>query len=64
MRMRTSYVLVTALLAAGIASNAQAQSGPATRSACNLSYASGVVQERLVSGQRQRALQAVRAAGL
>jgi polyhydroxybutyrate depolymerase len=53
--MRTSYVLVTALLAAGIASNAQAQSGPATRSACNLSYASGVVQERLVSGQRQRA---------
>lgn len=55
MRMRTSYVLVAAFLAAGIASTAQAQSGPATRSACNLSHASGVVQERLVSGQRQRA---------
>jgi polyhydroxybutyrate depolymerase len=55
MRMRTSYVLVAAFLAAGIASTAQAQSGPATRSACNLSHASGVVQERLASGQRQRA---------
>jgi polyhydroxybutyrate depolymerase len=49
-------VLAAALLAAGIASTAQAQqSGPTTRSACNLSHPSGVVQERLVSGQRQRA---------
>ena len=55
MTMRTSSVLVAALLAAGTASNAQAQSAPATRSACNLSHASGVVQERLVSGRRQRA---------
>ena len=55
MRMRTSHVLVAAFLAAGIASTAEAQSGPATRAACNLSHASGVVQERLVSGQRQRA---------
>ena len=55
MRMRTSYVVVAAFLAVGIASTAQAQSAPATRAACNLSHASGVVQERLVSGQRQRA---------
>ena len=55
MRIHTSYVLVAAFLAAGIASTVQAQSGPPTRSACNLSHASGVVQERLVSGQRQRA---------
>jgi polyhydroxybutyrate depolymerase len=55
MRMRTAFVLVAAFLAAGIASPAQAPSGPTTRSACNLAHASGIVQERLVSGQRQRA---------
>jgi polyhydroxybutyrate depolymerase len=53
--MRTSSVLVVLFVAAGIASTAQAQNGPAARSACNLSHASGVVQERLVSGERQRA---------
>ena len=55
MRMPRSYVFVAAFLAAGIASSAQAQSGPATSTACNLSHASGVVQGQLVSGQRQRA---------
>ena len=55
MRMHTSYVFVAAFLAAGIASTAQAQGGPATRPACNLSHASGVAQQQLVSGQRQRA---------
>jgi polyhydroxybutyrate depolymerase len=53
--MRTSEVFVAAILATGIASTAQAQGGPATRAACNLSHASGVVQERLLSGQRPRA---------
>jgi polyhydroxybutyrate depolymerase len=55
MRMRRSYLLVAAFLAAGTASPAEAQGGQSTRSACNLSHASGVVQQRLVSGQRQRA---------
>ena len=55
MKTPTSLALVATFLAAGIASTAQAQTGPATRSACNLSHASGVVQERLVSGQRPRA---------
>jgi polyhydroxybutyrate depolymerase len=51
MRIRPLYVLVAAFLAAGIASTAHAQTG----SACNLSHASGVFEERLASGQRQRA---------
>ena len=54
MRMRTSHLVAAAVLAVAIAPNAQAQNGAATRTACNLPHASGVVQERLVSGQRQR----------
>jgi polyhydroxybutyrate depolymerase len=54
MKTPTSCVLQAALLAAGLASNAQAQSGPASSSTCSLSHAPGVAQERLVSGQRQR----------
>lgn len=52
--MRTSSIVVFTLLVAGTASTAQAQSGAAARSACNLSHTPGVVQERLESGQRQR----------
>ena len=55
MNMRAVCVVVAAILAVGISSNAQAQGSPATRSSCNLPHASGVVQERLVSGQRPRA---------
>jgi polyhydroxybutyrate depolymerase len=55
MRMPTSCVVATVFLVAGVASNAQAQTAPATRSACSLAHASGVVQQQLVSGQRQRA---------
>src|SRR5262245_248929 len=54
MSMPTSSVLVALYLVAGIASTAQAQGGAAARSACTLSHASGVVQERLMSGQRPR----------
>jgi polyhydroxybutyrate depolymerase len=55
MKRRTSHVFAAACLFAGLASTAQAQSAPAVGLACNLSHASGVVQEQLVSGQRQRA---------
>jgi polyhydroxybutyrate depolymerase len=55
MRVHASSVIVAGILAGGLASNAQAQSGPASRAACNLPHAPGVVQEQLASGQRQRA---------
>ena len=56
MRVHTAGVVAT-ILAAGISSNAQAQTpgSAASRSSCNLPHAAGVVQERLVSGQRERA---------
>ncbi len=50
----TACVIAAAILMGGITSNAQAQSSPAT-SSCALPHASGVVQEKLESGQRQRA---------
>jgi polyhydroxybutyrate depolymerase len=48
---RSSTIAVAALLLSGISSTVHAQGGPA----CNLSHTSGVVKERLASGQRQRA---------
>jgi polyhydroxybutyrate depolymerase len=54
MNVRAVCVIAAATLTLGIASTAQAQSSPAAISLCNLPHASGVVQERLVSGQRQR----------
>lgn len=61
--MRMSFVTAVVVLAAGIASPARAQNG-ADRSvplrqgsggqACNVPHASGVTQERLMSGERQR----------
>jgi polyhydroxybutyrate depolymerase len=54
MSMRTSFLFVATILATGMASAAQAQTGAAAGSACSLSHASGVVQEQLQSGQRQR----------
>src|SRR5437867_8821443 len=55
MRIRSSYVVVAAILATGLPSAALAQTGATARSACSLSHAPGVVQEQLVSGQHQRA---------
>jgi polyhydroxybutyrate depolymerase len=54
MNLHVACLSVAAILVGGIASSAQAQSGPAARSTCDLPHAPGVVQERLVSGQRQR----------
>ncbi len=54
MNLHVACFSVAAILVGGIASSAQAQSGPAARSTCDLPHAPGVVQERLVSGQRQR----------
>jgi polyhydroxybutyrate depolymerase len=47
-------VFLAAILATGISSTARAQTGAATRSACNLPHAPGVVEEQLLSGQRER----------
>jgi poly(3-hydroxybutyrate) depolymerase len=55
MNMHAACVIGAAILDVGISSSAQAQNSAAARSSCNLPHAAGVVQERLVSGQRQRA---------
>jgi polyhydroxybutyrate depolymerase len=55
MNMRAAGTIVAAILAVGIASKAQAQNSAATLASCNLPHPSGVTQERLESGQRQRA---------
>ena len=52
--MRASDLFVAGVLTATLASTAQAQGGPATGAACQLPHASGVAEQQLVSGQRQR----------
>ena len=56
MKLHTACVVVVTILAAGISSNADAQTqgGASPAASCNLPHASGVAQERLVSGQRER----------
>jgi polyhydroxybutyrate depolymerase len=54
MTMRTSYIVAATLVAVGLSSAAQAQTGEATRAPCALTHAPGVSQQSLVSGQRSR----------
>lgn len=56
MRLHAAGVVVATILAAGISSDAEAQTpaGAAPAASCNLPRASGVAQERLTSGQRER----------
>lgn len=53
--MRTSLLVLATLVAGGVSSAAQAQTVSPAPGACDLPHAAGVVQQQLVSGQRQRA---------
>jgi polyhydroxybutyrate depolymerase len=55
--MRVSFVvgvMMVMIVIGGVSSAAQAQTAPASSSRCNLPHATGVVQQELMSGQRQR----------
>jgi polyhydroxybutyrate depolymerase len=52
--MRTLPLVLAVLVAGGASSTAQAQSAPAAPAACALPHAAGVIDQQLVSGQRQR----------
>ena len=52
--MRVSFVVAAAVVIMGVSSAAQAQSAPASPPSCNSSLTTGVVQQQLVSGERQR----------
>jgi polyhydroxybutyrate depolymerase len=52
--MRVSSVITTIVVIVCISSAAQAQRAPAASASCNLPHASGVQEQRLVSGERQR----------
>jgi polyhydroxybutyrate depolymerase len=54
MSMHMTRIVAAAIVACGMAANAQAQSSPATSASCNLPHAAGVAEQRLESGQRQR----------
>ena len=49
-----SALVITSLMLAIVASEARAQSRPATAASCDVSRASGVSMQQLMSGQRQR----------
>ena len=53
--MRMLQLVLATLVAGGVSSTAQAQSASAASGACDLPHAVGVVQQQLLSGQRQRA---------
>lgn len=53
--MRMLQLVLATLVAGGVSSTAQAQSASAAPGACDLPHAVGVVQQQLLSGQRQRA---------
>jgi polyhydroxybutyrate depolymerase len=54
--LRVSFVAVVAvaLVIVGMSSSAQAQTAPPAASSCNLSLATGVLQQQFMSGERQR----------
>ena len=53
--MRTLQIVLATLVVGGVSSAAQAQGTSAAPEDCDLPHAAGVVQQQLVSGQRQRA---------
>jgi polyhydroxybutyrate depolymerase len=52
--MRLSFVVAATVVIVSVSSAAQAQSPRAAPSSCNLPHASGILQQQLVSGHRQR----------